>query len=624
MNCPSNTLLGCQPVWLMLLSCIALIGSCRPKNAEPPPEQYRLSGAFIKTLPYYNPDSCVLLIRRDVPPRWQGTAYESLFLDGPEDSPMALGFQHLDLYEKNFPSDTAHEFTQLWRGRLYIHLGKFDSARICIEDSYQSSIQHNRYLRAGDAQEALAAMYYGQGNTLDALRSHLVVYEAVKNLDSTQSVRKAVALFNLASIYAQSNNYREAKIWTQRVFPLVSDESKPNLHALKVGFYEHLATIYGNLNQPDSALISAQKALDLHEKYQTHNSRPNLLTSLGNAYKANQDCHTALRYLLEAQRTMHNSNPAAQATLMVVLAEAYQCLGRLDSAEILFKQALHTPKINTVAHAHSYLSEVYAQQGHYKAAYETIQIGLKLRRRYFNDEKILEIAVAKAELELELAKHQAAELEQRHQNERLQKLLVALALVFALSASIVLYFRQRGRQRIVEQEKKLLAQEKALAEALAQLKTQELERSQVALKNTQQELDHTALLLQMKNQFIEALEMRLNSQHLAPEEEEAPSGPSENRDLRRMKILTDDDWSSFRQRFEQQMPGVLSRLTVQYSDLSSAEIRLFLLLKLRFDTLEISDTLGISKASVWRSRHRLSKKLNLQETGDLDEFVQGF
>jgi hypothetical protein len=49
-----------------------------------------------------------------------------------------------------------------------------------------------------------------------------------------------------------------------------------------------------------------------------------------------------------------------------------------------------------------------------------------------------------------------------------------------------------------------------------------------------------------------------------------------------------------------------------------------MLIKLNFDTLEVSEALGISKESVWRSRHRLSQKLGLEETKDLDGFVVGF
>jgi len=118
-------------------------------------------------------------------------------------------------------------------------------------------------------------------------------------------------------------------------------------------------------------------------------------------------------------------------------------------------------------------------------------------------------------------------------------------------------------------------------------------------------------LLAFKNQLIEELELRL-------------TGLTAGSELRRMKILTESDWIRFRARFDAQMPGFLHKLMIRFPSLTAAEIRLFLLLKLNFDTLEISEALGISKESVWRSRNRLRKKLAIPDLEDLSAFVRTF
>ena len=597
------------------------------------PDAYKQSGAFIQSLPYYNPDSCVLLIRQNVPPKWQGAAYENMFLDGPEDSPLELGFQHLDAYEKNFPADTAREFALLWRGRLYKHLGRLDSAQTCLEASYESSIRHGRYIRAGDAQEGLAGIYYQQGNTAQAIRSFLAVYDAVKNLDTSQVMRKHNAMGNVASAYSQSDDQREALAWLQRSLPLVADERTPNLRVLKVDNYKQLAVIYERLNLPDSAILMARAALELQEKYQTINDRPALLTILGDAYLAKGVCQTALQYMLEGIRSRRADRPNYRLLEEGSIADAYRCLGRLDSAEILYKRLLQSPYPTTLSHAYANLSDIYARQGQYKAAYDAIQSSLKIRQKMFDDKQIQAMAVAKSELQLEQTQHQLAQSKQQHQNERLQKLVVALTLSFALGIALSLFFRQRSRHRLLEQEhllleqeRKLLGQEKELAETRALLHEQELKRTQVTLQDTQNELANTtAQLLALKTQLIEELQLRFTiSMDHSANDESAPPGSAENHELPRMKILTEKDWARFRERFEEQLPGFFGHLKTQYPTMSTAETRLFMLMKLNFDNLEISEALGISKESVWRSRHRLSKKLGLTETGDLDGFVQGF
>jgi hypothetical protein len=622
-----SPLIGWAALGLFLLCAF---GSCQRTVDEPLPDTYKQSGTFIKSLPYYNPDSCVLLIRRNVPPHWQGAAYENLFLAGPEDSPLQLGFQHLDYYEKNFPADTAREFALLWRGRLYTHLGKFDSAQTCLQASYESSIRHKRFVRAGDAQEGLAGIYYKQGNTAQAIRAFLAVYDAVKNLDTTQFNRKITAIANIASAYSQSDDQQEALIWAKRQIPLTADETTPELRVHKVDTYKQLAVIYERLNLPDSAIFMAQKALELQEKYKTINDLPELLIVLGASYLAKGACPMALQYIQQAIRTRRGNNPTQHLIQIGALADAYLCLGRLDSAELLYKALVLAPDPSGQSHAFTKLSDIYARQGQHKAAYDAIQSSLKIRQKLFDDKQIQAIAVAKSELKLEQTQHQLAQSEQKHQNERLQKLVVVLLLSFALATAMALFFRQRNRRRILEQEnqlleqdKKLLAQEKELSQTRARLSEQALQASQVTLKNTQDELDITTQLLALKSQLIEELELRFTQEHIAPNEE-MPPGAAENNKIVQIKILNEKDWMRFRERFEQYIPGLYQNLKDRYPSLTSAEIRLFMLIKLNFDTLEISEALGISKESVWRSRHRLSQKLGLEETKDLDGFVVGF
>jgi tetratricopeptide (TPR) repeat protein/DNA-binding CsgD family transcriptional regulator len=609
-------------VALLLSICLTLNG-CKKESSEPLPDAYKQSGAFIKVLPYYNPDSCVMLIRRDVPPRWQGAAYENLFLDGPEDSPLELGFKHLDAYEKNFPADTAWEFAQLWRGRLYVHLGKLDSAQACLQASYEGSIRHGRYIRAGDAQNGLAIIYYKKGNTAQAIRSYLAVYEAVKNLDTAQTNRKIVAIANIAAAYSKADDQREALAWVQRNLTLVSDERIPSLRADKVNTFKQLAVIYDRLSLPDSAILLASAALELQEKYQTINDRSSLLLILGKAYLSKGACPTALQYVLQGLHSRRAERPAYRFQEEGSLADAYLCLGRLDSAEILYKRLLQSSDPNTLSHAYTNLADIYARQSQYKAAYDALQNSLKIRQEIFNDKKIQEMAVAKSELQLERTQHKLIESKQQHARERLQKLVTALTLLLALSIVLALFFRQRNRRRLLEQHNQLLAQEKELAEAREILKNQELEHTHHILKDTQEQLNTSNSLLALKDSLIEELELRFHQEHLAPGEVSPPDSAEGPKHLR-MKILTEEDWMLFRERFEQQVPGFLQHLKTSHPSLTAAEVRLFLLMKLNFDTLEISEALGISKPSVWRSRHRLAQKLNLKETGDLDGFVQLF
>ncbi|MEZ4934427.1 MAG: hypothetical protein R2788_20160 [Saprospiraceae bacterium] len=150
-----------------------------------------------------------------------GAAYQNLFLlsDGPEDSPLELGFQHLDAYEENFPADSARAFAQLYRGLLLGHENRMDSAVACVKDAYAISQRAGLPLLAFDAQLQLAAFQIKEGKTAEPIRAYLAAYDAVKDMDSSQTDRKIWVMNLLASAYSITNNHRTAMDWLQRCYP---------------------------------------------------------------------------------------------------------------------------------------------------------------------------------------------------------------------------------------------------------------------------------------------------------------------------------------------------------------------------------------------------------------------
>jgi DNA-binding NarL/FixJ family response regulator len=166
-----------------------------------------------------------------------------------------------------------------------------------------------------------------------------------------------------------------------------------------------------------------------------------------------------------------------------------------------------------------------------------------------------------------------------------------------------------------------LEQEKQLAETNERLKSQELLLAQKDLVETKAELHATIDTLSLKDQLIEELQLRILDANALSEKN---NGDTPDKHLTSMKILTPADWGRFQRRFNEQLPDFIPKMQSNFPNLTSAETLLFLLIKLGFETSEISETLGIARDSVWRSRHRLSKKLNLPDTNTLDSFISTF
>src|SRR5690606_3253156 len=94
-------------------------------------------------------------------------------------------------------------------------------------------------------------------------------------------------------------------------------------------------------------------------------------------------------------------------------------------------------------------------------------------------------------------------------------------------------------------------------------------------------------------------------------------------ELKSSLILTKEDWQNYQKLFEEAYPVFIIHLKASYPELTQAEIRQLCLEKQYLTTSEIASTLGISENSVMVTRHRIRKKLNLENQKQLQEFVNG-
>lgn len=146
----------------------------------------------------------------------------------------------------------------------------------------------------------------------------------------------------------------------------------------------------------------------------------------------------------------------------------------------------------------------------------------------------------------------------------------------------------------------------------------EAARSELAL--CREQLACCAESMTVKNNLIAALEVQL---HALQEEKGQQRSHEALGLLYRSKILTDQDWQEFKLHFDAVFPGYLNYLRRQFPELSPAEERQSLLIKLNIQNKECADILGISVEAVKKNRYRLKKRFHLEEQDSLDNFVNG-
>ena len=126
-----------------------------------------------------------------------------------------------------------------------------------------------------------------------------------------------------------------------------------------------------------------------------------------------------------------------------------------------------------------------------------------------------------------------------------------------------------------------------------------------------------------KNDMIQDLEERVRSFNDG-QNNDKPEAKELFSELANSRILTEEDWDQFRQLFNQAHDGFIPKLMQAHPQLTSAEQRLFLLMRLELPTKQIALILGVSPDSVKKGRYRLKRKIGLDDAMPLQSFVSEF
>ncbi|MBK5283909.1 MAG: hypothetical protein JJE25_00770 [Bacteroidia bacterium] len=188
---------------------------------------------------------------------------------------------------------------------------------------------------------------------------------------------------------------------------------------------------------------------------------------------------------------------------------------------------------------------------------------------------------------------------------QLLSIIVFLVLVFIITCLI---FHHKSRRKKLENEKTI--------------KELELSKARLKLEHDRKLMDGFAQRILEKNKIISELEKKIKSSPDFNHSIEAARKSLE--ELSKLKILTTDDWDKFQMNYNKVFPDIIKHIARTFGDLTEAELRMFLLIKLGISTRETSFVLGISQESVRKTRYRMRKKLNIDEQADLDEFVKYF
>ncbi len=199
----------------------------------------------------------------------------------------------------------------------------------------------------------------------------------------------------------------------------------------------------------------------------------------------------------------------------------------------------------------------------------------------------------------------------------LSNLSVTLYLVLVLISVILV--RRYNQAKLKRKQKELEEQmQKEQDRRIAQLEREELAKK---VKLKQNELASTALNIARKNEMI--LELK---NMLVLNKDNFPNSQRFRSFIRKLNnsVKDTEDWKRFEVSFKELHEDFFERLLMEYPELTPKDLKLCAYLKMNLSTKEIAPLMGITIRGVEIHRYRLRKKLELESTKNLSNFLITF
>jgi hypothetical protein len=457
----------------------------------------------------------------------------------------------------------------------------------------------------------ISELYRRLGENNKSLEYKLSCLDALKKDPKGNYYNNYLAVFYIAGEYYKFNDYPKAI-----QLSLLANKISKNADFVDKGF----AILHPNLlgmsylknNQLDSALYWLQLNLEVAKQQKSEEWIGITIGNLGKYYLLKNNIAQAKQFLTQGIAICKQAN--LWDNVVAFTSSLITCYMRQDSLQPI-AQLLQTAESGLkkmemgwfnydIFLDHYSVAKAYYTKanngGLAKQAADSLAIYQNLTNQNFDKNKkaLNEAQVAYRNKELE------AELAQK--NAHTTKLLLYLSLAgfsILIIAGIGLFTRKNLQLKIKQQQTEALQLQSQQALALAQAKINDFVHVTAEKNNLIEKFSNELQSLRTQNQTI------TDAQFTQVEQ------------LKTLAILTDDDWQNFKTLFEKVHPNFLKNLVAKNNQLTQAETRYLVFLKLGLSPKEMSAMLGVGPEAIRNIKFRVKKKLNFEEATDFDAFL---
>ena len=519
----------------------------------------------------------------------------------------------ISVYEQVFSeSHVSKGFANEERAIVFLRTNKLDSAAYCVNKAlagYKNAGIQKDLARCYNVQAGIKGF---QGKLDESFSSQFKALDIYKDLADSNGIFETVRELG-NSCYSQRMYGRAKDLYLRslRYYKTVNDSF------MIADLYNTLGNTYHQLDMDkaseEAILLSMKYRVNLHDDFGLAESNGSLalLHMRKNEWSSGRDLLKNSIALFERIGDTRSIN-SMQYNLGVCEME----LGNPKEAEKIFNEVIQFSEKSgirdeSLQRTLSRKISLMKKQGRLEEACASLEALSSLKDTLFSLERARTFEELNIQYDIQLKEEQMFNM-QRENSSNAEKrlfLIIGLIIVILLGMGVVYLMIKRNQQA------------RLLYAAENQIHQQQLDETQRELAFNRKQLEDFTFHLLEKNKIISELE---NKSLITKGEQENGEDADEFASLLQLKILTEEDWTRFKLYFDKAFPGLILKLRNEYPNLTGAEQRLFLLIKLKNDSREMSEMLGISMDSVRKNKYRLKKKLHLDEDLSLEDFIQIF
>lgn len=473
--------------------------------------------------------------------------------------------------------------------------------------------------------------------------------------------QEGLALINLCQGYLFNNIYDEALQYGLQSLEIRKEIGNDYDLAFTL---RTLGWLYYDIGYFDKALEYHTETLRIHEKIGDKQRIAYSYNSIGLIYESKDNCHLALSFFkmsLEFNKEFNNKTRISAA--MKNMGSCYRKINELDSAksflesslkllneinykrnkvEVLNELSIVNLKLNNFDKSYALLkesrliseslsnnnqliiendritSDYYLTKGNYKDALQYYKKYIESMANVFSSNKSEKLAEMRILYEAERRESEINLLEQQRNLETTKRksLLIAVLLLAIIAILII-----GGLWNNIKKKKAIYFQNQKLSKE--KLKTQSLERENLEhkLEFRQKELTNLALFISQRTSIYKDFTKSLKNLKFSDLKELKKNIDSLIKEYT-FKFDFNEDIQRFHTNIENLQSDFIFKIKEEFPHLTDKDVQLAVQVKLKLSSKEIANINNISLNSVEIGRHRLRKKLGLDQKDNLVSFLE--